>query len=103
MPSVLRADIILPRGCGLQTNTAVRLPEELRQALTGALALHHSGRAAMEKREWEQARELLERSEAAFDAIDVAELGNIDNCALMLIDLVWCALMLKVRASFTSS
>ena len=75
----------------LQNGAALKLSQEDQKALRMGMVLHEHGRAAMAASDFPRALELLELSEQTFALVRLDAVGAIDNVALMLIDLVWCA------------
>lgn len=66
-------------------------PPAERRALTLGLGLHGQGQVLMREGAWAHALDVLTLAEQAFLLVDLRHVGAIDNVALLLIDLVWCA------------
>mmetsp|Transcript_25215 Transcript_25215/g.70529 ORF Transcript_25215/g.70529 Transcript_25215/m.70529 type:complete len:486 (-) Transcript_25215:232-1689(-) len=89
-----------------QNGKAVQVgsPEE-RKALISALILAEKGHATMQKGDYSHAAQELLLAEENFDKCDLDKMGisNIDNKAMLLIDLVWCWFKLQDRSYLASA
>lgn len=75
----------------------MHLEATTRRLIVAGLALHQQGKALMEQEHWQDALDLLQHAEEAFNAVPGDVTAGIDNVGLMLLDLVWCAYQLQVR------
>lgn len=78
-----------------QTGKPIALPAEERKALSVAMVLHEKGRTALKRKKYSEALLLLLEADKEFRTCNSGLLKNVDNYALLCLDIAWCYLSLK--------
>jgi len=78
-----------------QTGRSLDLPVEERKAIIISMSLHEKGRAALAKADYSLALVLLLEAESEFSSVRSDLVSQVDNFAILNLDIAWCYLMLQ--------
>lgn len=79
-----------------QKGNAIHLPPEEKNSLMLALAMHEKAKVELKKDNYTEALLLLLDADNEFNQCTSKLLENVDNYALLNLDIAWCYLCLKV-------
>ncbi|GJQ65640.1 hypothetical protein Trydic_g7730 [Trypoxylus dichotomus] len=78
-----------------QCGNAVNIPIKEKKALMVAMALHEKGRVALKEHNYTKALIFFLDADKEFSQCNSQLLNNVDNCALLNLDIAWCYLCLQ--------
>lgn len=79
-----------------QNGKAIHLPPQEKNSLMLALAMHEKAKVELKKENYNEALLLLLDADNEFNQCNSKLLENVDNYALLNLDIAWCYLCLKV-------
>lgn len=86
-----------------QKGNAIHLPPQEKNSLMMALAMHEKAKVELKKDNYTEALLLLLDADNEFNQCNSKLLENVDNYALLNLDIAWCYLCLKVFSARPSA